>query len=212
MKTIEIKGSLREAVGKTNARETRKKEEVPCVLYGKGENVHFKLNEKSFKQLVFTPEACLVDLNIEGKKYKVVMRDLQFHPISDKITHADFYQIDEKKPIWIHVPVVVEGISEGILKGGKLDQKMRKLKIKALIDNLPDHITVDITPLEIGKSIKVGDLTFKDVEFLDPKNDVVVRIRTARAAQLEAATTEIAGAEGAEGAAPADGKAEDSKK
>jgi len=204
MKSIEIKGSLREAVGKTNAKSTRKHEEVPCVLYGKGENVHFKLTEKSFKELVYTPVAYLVDLNIEGKKYQAVMRDLQFHPISDKIIHADFYQIDEKAPIWIEVPVFVEGVSEGVLKGGKMDQKMRKLKIKALVKDLPDHITVDITPLEIGKSIKVADLTMANVEFLNSKNDVVVRIRSARGAQTEETPVEgVAPAEGAEGAAPA---------
>jgi large subunit ribosomal protein L25 len=208
MKSIEIKGSLREAVGKTNAKSTRKHEEVPCVLYGKGENVHFKLSEKSFKELVYTPTAYLVDLNIEGKKYQAVMRDLQFHPISDKIIHADFYQIDEKSPIWIEVPVVIEGVSEGILKGGKLDQKMRKVKIKALLENLPDHVTVDITPLEIGKSIKVGDLTLDNVEFLNTKNDVVVRIKSARGAQTEETPAEGA----AEGAAPAEGKAEEGKK
>jgi len=209
MKTIEIKGSLREAVGKKSAKSIRKNEEVPCVLYGMGENVHFKLNEKSFKQLVFTPEACLVNLDIEGKKYKVVMRDLQFHPISDKITHADFYQIDEKKPIWIHVPVVIEGVSVGILQGGKLDQKMRKVKIKALVENLPDHVAVDITPLEIGKSIKVGELTLKNVEFLDSKNDVVVRVKSARGVLAEETPAEGAAAEGA---APAEGKAEEGKK
>jgi large subunit ribosomal protein L25 len=210
MKTIEIKGSLREAVGKKSAKSIRKNEEVPCVLYGMGENVHFKLNEKLFKNLVFTPEACLVNLDIEGKKYKVVMRDLQFHPISDKITHADFYQIDEKKPIWIHVPVVVEGVSVGILKGGKLDQKMRKIKIKSLVDNLPDHISVDITPLEIGKSIKIADLTMDGIEFLDSKNDVVVRIKSARGVLAEETPAE--GAAAAEGAAPAEGKAEEGKK
>ena len=196
MKTIEIKGSLREAVGKTNARETRKNEEVPCVLYGKVENVHFKLNEKAFKNLVYTPEACLVNLNIDGNQYKSVLRDLQYHPISDKITHADFYLIDEKKPIWINVPVRIEGTSVGVLNGGKLDQKMRKVKIKALVEHLPDHVTVDITPLEIGKSLKVADLSLKGVEFLDSKNDVVVRIKSARGAQVEEAP--------AAGAAPAE--------
>ena len=140
MKSIEICGTVRTNIGTKFAKAERIEGKVPCVLYGKGENVHFKLTEKSFKELVYTPVAYLVDLNIEGKKYQAVMRDLQFHPISDKIIHADFYQIDEKAPIWIEVPVFVEGVSEGVLKGGKMDQKMRKVKIKALINNLPDHI------------------------------------------------------------------------
>lgn len=207
MKSIEVKGSLREKVGKTDAREIRKKEEVPCVLYGKGENVHFKLNEKSFKELVFSPNAYLVNLDLEGKKYNVVMRDLQFHPVSDKIIHADFYQIDEKSPVWMEIPVILEGVSVGVLKGGKVEQKMRKLKVKALPAILPDVIKVDITELEIGKSIKVSDLSFDKLELLDPENDVVVRVRSARGAQTDT-PVEGAPAEGAEKAAETTDKKE----
>ena len=200
MKSIEVKGNLREAVGKTNAKEIRKNEEVPCVLYGKGENVHFKLTEKSFKELVFSPNAYLVNLDLEGKKYNVVMRDLQFHPVSDKIIHADFYQIDEKSPIWIEVPVVLEGVSEGVLKGGKLEQKLRKLKIKALVKNIPDDLKVDITNLEIGKTIKVSELSYNNIELLDPKNTVVVRVKSARGVVAE------------ETAAPGEAKTETAEK
>ena len=201
MKSIEIKGSLREAVGKTNAREIRKQEEVPCVLYGKGENVHFKLTEKSFKELVFTPTAYLINLDIEGKKYNAVMRDLQFHPVSDKIIHADFFQIEEKSPVWMQVPIILEGVSPGVLKGGKLIQKMRKLKVKGIPSVLPDEIKINISILEIGKSIKVGDLSLKDLELLDPKNTVVVRVMSARGA--------LAGEETVEAIAETEEKAEE---
>ncbi|OFX84342.1 MAG: 50S ribosomal protein L25/general stress protein Ctc [Bacteroidetes bacterium GWF2_33_16] len=200
MKSIEVKGNLREAVGKTNAKEIRKNEEVPCVLYGKGENVHFKLTEKSFKELIFSPNSYLVNLDIEGKKYNAVLRDRQFHPISDKIIHADFYQIDEKSPIWIEVPVVLEGVSEGVLKGGKLEQKLRKLKIKALVKNIPDDLKVDITNLEIGKTIKVSELSYNNIELLDPKNTVVVRVKSARGVVAE------------ETAAPGEAKTETAEK
>jgi len=205
MKSIDIKGSLREAVGKTDAREIRKQEAVPCVLYGKGENVHFKLNEKSFKELVFSPNAYLINLDIEGKKYNVVMRDLQFHPVSDKIIHADFYQINEKEAVWMEIPVVLEGVSAGVLKGGKIEQKMRKLKVKALPAKLPELIKVDITELEIGKAIKVSDLEYKGLQLLDPENNVVVRVKSARGAQTDT-PAEGAPAAGAEKPAEAAAK------
>jgi len=207
MKSIEVKGSLREAVGKSNAKNLRNKEEVPCVLYGKGQNVHFHVNEKVFKPLVFSPNAYLVNFDIDGNKYQAVMRDVQYHPVSDKIIHADFYAVEDKSPVWMSVPVRLEGSSIGVLQGGKLVQKMRKIKVKALPNQLPDEVVIDVTKLGIGKSVKVGSLAIENVEFLDAANSVVVLIKTARGAQAGAAEVEgeeEAAAEGTEGEAAAE--------
>lgn len=195
MKTVELKGSLREAVGKASSKNLRKEGQVPCVLYGNGENVHFHTHENSFKELVFTPNAYLVNIEVEGKTYQAVLRDIQFHPVNDKILHVDFFQVDEKEPVWIKLPVVLEGSSVGVIAGGRLVQKMRKIKVKALPNELPDEIKVDITKLAIGKSIKIKDLDTDGLEFMEPANAVVVLVKMARAAALAAGTTE----EGEEG-------------
>ncbi len=204
MKTVELKGSLREAVGKSNSKTLRKQGQVPCVLYGNGDNIHFYTHENSFKELVYTPNAYLVDIEVEGKNYKAVLRDIQYHPVSDKIIHVDFFQIDEKEPVWIKMPVILEGNSIGVLNGGRLVQKMRKVKVKALPNELPDEIKVDISKLAIGKSIKIQDLSIEGLEFMEPGNAVVVLVKMARAAAL-AAGTEEEGEEGEEGEAPAEG-------
>lgn len=195
MKSIEVKGSLRESVGKATSKNLRKQDQIPCVLYGNGENIHFHTHEFSFKEIVFSPNAYLVNLNIEGKTYNAVLRDIQYHPVSDKIIHADFFQVKEDQAVWMKIPVVLEGAAIGVLNGGRLVQKMRKVKVKALPSVLPDEIKVDISKLAIGKSIKIGDLKFDGLEFLEAENGVVVLIKTARAAAL----TVEGGEEGAEG-------------
>ena len=205
MKIVEVKGSLRETVGKTNSKNLRKQDQVPCVLYGNGENVHFHTHENSFKEIVYTPNAYLVKLDIGGKTFDAVLRDIQFHPVSDKIIHADFYQVHEKEPVWMRMPVVLTGNAIGVLNGGRLVQKMRKVKVKGLASQLPDEIKIDITELAIGKSIKIADLQFEGIEFMEPANAVVVLIKTARAAVLAAEEESEEGEEGAEGEAPAEG-------
>lgn len=195
MKTIEVKGSLRETVGKKTSKILRKQEQVPCVIYGNGENVHFHTSEKSFKEIVFTPNAYLVNINIDGKIYNTVLRDIQYHPVSDKIIHADFYQVKEDHAVWMKIPVVLEGAAIGVLNGGKLVQKMRKVKIKALPGALPDDIKVNISKLAIGKSIKIGDLKTDGLDFLEADNAVVVLVKVARAAALAVGAVD----EGAEG-------------
>jgi large subunit ribosomal protein L25 len=132
MKTIEIKGSLRTELGKKGSKQIRKADGVPCVIYGEGENIHFFAPELSFKNLVYTPEALLVDLNIDGTIYKTVLQDIQFHPVSDKMIHADFIKIFDDKPVAISVPVSVYGNSAGVMAGGKLSIKRRTLRIKGL--------------------------------------------------------------------------------
>ncbi|MGC9375519.1 MAG: 50S ribosomal protein L25/general stress protein Ctc [Bacteroidales bacterium] len=212
MKEIEIKGSIREKVGKKTAKQLREQELVPCVMYGKGKNVHFYTHKNSFKEIVYTPNAYLVNVDLDGQKHKAVLRDVQFHPVSDKIIHVDFYETDENSEVWMKVPVRMEGAAVGVLNGGRLVQKMRKLRVKAILGNLPDEIVVDITPLEIGDSVKVKDLPYPAVNFLDPDNAVVVLVKSARGAtlpeEIEALEAEAAEAEaGEEGAEGAEGEA-----
>ena len=147
-----------------------------------------------------------MNIDIDGKVYQTVLRDIQFHPVSDKIIHIDFFQIHEKEPVWIKMPIVVTGSAKGVLNGGRLVQKMRKVKVKGLLAVLPDEITIDVTDFSIGNSIKIADLKFEGLEFLEPKNAVVVLIKTARAAVL---ATDEEGAEGAEGAADASESGDD---
>jgi large subunit ribosomal protein L25 len=183
MKTIEIKGSYRTELGKKSSKQTRKSGSVPCVIYGKKENVHFQAPELSFKNLVYTPEAHLVKLIIEDKEYKAVLKDMQFHPVSDKILHADFIEVFEDKPVVIGIPIKVTGDSAGVIAGGKLSIKKRNIKVKGLPADLPEFLLIDITNLKIHESIKVGDLSFEKIELLDPKKSMVLTIATSRVAQ-----------------------------
>ncbi len=206
MKTIGIKGSFRTELGKRNAKKIRKEGNVPCVIYGKEKNIHFHAHENSFKNLVYTPEAHLVSLNIDDKQYRAVLKDMQFHPVSDKILHADFIEIQENKPVVINIPVKVTGDSIGVISGGKLVIKRRSLKVKGLADDLPEHLTIDITNLKIHDSYKVGDLSFPKIELLDPRRSMVLAIATSRVAQKS--EEEIAAeAEAEAAAAEAEGEA-----
>ena len=209
MKTIEIKGLLRKELGKKDSKNIRKVGNVPCVIYGKEKNIHFHAHENSFKNLVYTHEAHLVKLDIEGQEYNAVLQDMQFHPVTDKILHADFVQIFENRPVIINVPVSVTGDAEGVKAGGKLIVKRRHLKVKGLAKDLPEDLLIDVTELQIHHSIKVGDLSFDKIELLDPKITTVVSVATSRvalkteeeeAAELAAAAAIAEGTEGAEGA------------
>ncbi len=182
MKTIEIKGSFRTELGKKSSKELRKEGNVPCVIYGKEKNIHFQAPELSFKNLVYTPDAHLVKLSLDNKEYKVVLKDMQFHPVNDKILHADFVEIYDDKPVVIGIPIRVSGDSVGILAGGKLSIKKRNLKVKGLPKDLPEFLPIDITELKIHESVKVGDLSFDKVELLDAKKLMVLTIATSRVA------------------------------
>ena len=183
MKSIEIKGSLRTELGKKSSKELRKTGNVPCVIYGKEKNVHFHAPELSFKNLIYTPEAHLVDLIIDNKAQKVVLKDVQYHPVSDKILHADFIEVFDDKPVIINIPIRVSGDSIGVIAGGKLNIKKRNLKVKGLPGDLPEHLDIDITNLKIHESVKVGDMSFDKIELLDPKKLMVLTIATSRVAQ-----------------------------
>ena len=202
MKTVSLSGSLRENVGKKDAKKHRKEGNIPCVMYGGKEQVHFVASDKAFRKLIFTPEVYIFNLDIAGKTYNTIIQEIQYHPVTDNILHIDFLEIQPEKPVVIGVPVKVTGTAPGVLKGGKLILKTRKLKIMALLQYLPDEITVSIDPLDIGDSVKVKDLNVENITFMDPPNTVIIGVRTARVL-----VEETPGAEGAaaEGAAPAEG-------
>ena len=190
MKSIEIKGSLRTETGKKATRELRKDNGIPCVLYGtqKDENgnqvaTHFTVPTEGLRNLVYTPHIYVVNLNIDGKIVNAIMKDIQFHPVTDKILHVDFYQIDESKPIVMEVPVKLEGLAEGVKAGGKLALQIRKLKVKALYNVIPERLVVDVTPLGLGKTIKVGELKYEGLELLNAKEAVVCAVKLTRAAR-----------------------------
>jgi large subunit ribosomal protein L25 len=166
MKTFELKASLRKATGKKDAKNLRKNNMVPCVLYGGKENIHFSVETSAFKDLVYTHHVYVVDIAIEGKSHLAVMKEIQFHPVSDEINHIDFIEVSKQKPIIIDLPVDITGNSVGIRAGGKLRQRKRYVKVKGLIENLPDSLVLDISDIDIGGSILAGDLKYDNIEIL----------------------------------------------
>ena len=190
MKTFDLKGNKRTELGKKSTRELRKQELVPCVLYGGAENIHFSVVSKDFKDLVYTPNVYLVNLDIDGKKFRAAMQNIQFNSVSDEIEHVDFLEISDTKLMNIQIPVKLTGVSEGVKQGGKLMLKMRKLRVKGFPKDFPDTLDIDITTLMLGKSIKVGELSFKNLELLDPKNAVVTTVRLTRSAMSAKQQTE----------------------
>ena len=183
MKSITIKGSKRESVGKVATKALRNADKVPCVLYGGDNPLHFSANELDFSKLVYTPNAHTVVLDINGdQKINAILQDIQFHPVSDKILHVDFYQLSEDKEVNMEIPVVIEGSAPGVLlEGGTLEINKRKLKVRALPKNLPDFINVDISSLKLGNKILTADLESEGFSILHPENTVVCKVRTSRA-------------------------------
>jgi large subunit ribosomal protein L25 len=188
MKSIFMSGSPRENVGKKDAKALRIKGLVPCVLYGGAEQIHFSADEKAFKPLIFTPDAHTVELEIAGKKYNAILQDVQYHAINDRLMHVDFLHVDESKPVVIAIPVAVNGLAPGVREGGKLLVKLRKMKVRSLLNNLPDKINIDISHLEIGQSVKVEHLQAQNPEiaFLDAPNVAVVSVSATRASRQAA--------------------------
>ena len=187
METIKIKGSKRSDFGKKESKKLRSEGMVPCVIYGNGETVHFSVNEKDFKPLIFTPKSYLVEFDIDGQKEVGVMREIQYHPVKDNILHVDFYHVIPGKPIVIDIPVKLTGNSEGVRQGGKLILSKRKVRVSATMDNLPDELIVDVTSLGLGKSIFVGDLSYDNVTILTPATTAICAVKMTRAARGAAA-------------------------
>lgn len=183
MQVFELKGEQRNDLGKKATKAVRSEGKVPCVLYGGEGNVHFSVVEKNLAKLLYTPVVYMVKVDVNGKSYDAVMREIQFHPVTDRVLHIDFYQIAADKPVTMEVPVKLKGFAEGVQAGGKLVQVMRKLKVKALPANLPGELEVDVTSLGLGKSIKVKELSFNDFEVVNAKEVVVAQVKVTRAAK-----------------------------
>ena len=213
MKSITIKGSKRESVGKVATKALRNAGRVPCVLYGGGEPLHFSAPELDFSKLVYTPNAHTVEIILgDDSKINAILQDIQFHPLTDKILHADFYQLFDDKEISMNIPVKLEGSAPGvIISGGVLSRNKRKLRIKALPANLPDFLTVDISKLELGNKIYTESLQNDSYSIIHPDNTVVCQVRTSRASIVEEEVSEeLEGAEGAaEGATEGTAKKDD---
>lgn len=215
MQTLTIEGKVRTVFGKNAAKNHRNKESIPCVLYGGGTTINFEAGEKELHNLIFTPNFYKVNVTIDGATHEALMQEIQFHPVTDKVLHVDFLKLDPAKKIKADVPVKLSGQAAGVRAGAKLVQKLKKLSIKALPKDLVDAITLDVTPLEVGKSIRIGDVSVQNVEILGTKSMPIVSCLVPRVMKVEEEKPAVAAA----GAAPAtadaaktDDKAKDDKK
>jgi len=208
MKSITINGSKRESVGKVATKALRNAGRVPCVLYGGGEPLHFSAPELDFSKLVYTPNAHTVEIVLEdGTKISAILQDIQFHPLTDRILHVDFYQLSEDKEVSLNIPVKVQGAAPGVLNsGGVLRLNKRKLRVKALPSNLPDFIIADISDLELGNKLYTAALQTDMYTILHPDNTVVCQVRTSRASMktesVEEVSTDAPSEEGTAEASP----------
>ena len=194
MKQISLNGTSRTKTGKKAAKQFRQNGEVPCVIYGqeKGENglpvaKSFTISYKELSKVIFTPHIYLIDLTIDGVDHKAILKEVQFHPVKDTILHVDFYEVHAEKPIVMAVPIATQGLAEGVRAGGRLTTQVRKLKVRALYEQIPEKLNIDVTSLGLGKTIKVGDLHFEGLELVTPKEVVVVAVKMTRAAMGAAA-------------------------
>lgn len=205
MKTLTLNGAIRKNKGSKDATTLRNAGNVPCVLYGGKEQVFFSVQSNQFSKLLYSPDAYLVNLNLDGKEVKAIVQDSQFDKISDMVSHVDFLEALPGKPLKVKLPVLTTGSPPGVKKGGKLQVKIRRLSIKGMAEDIPDHVTLDVNNLDLGDSIKVKDMKLGKLTFLDPANAAVVAVKMTREAELPtapgAATAATAAVPGA--AAPA---------
>ena len=190
MKSIAISGSLRENVGKRDAKELRYEGKVPAVLYGGEKQYHFAVSAADLKSLVYTPDVHFVDLDLDGQKFQAIVQETQFHPLNDLIRHIDFLELNDKKEVTMNIPVSLTGTSPGVRSGGKLIQKLRKLRVKALPNAIPQVIEVSLNALEVGKSVRVEEVKIDNARILNNGDDTIVSVgmsRALRQAEQEAA-------------------------
>jgi len=204
MKSVALNGNKRAERGTSNANNLRKEEKVPAVIYGGKENVHFTVSEVKFNKIIITPEVYFIDLDVDGAKFKAIIKDVQFHPVTDRVLHIDFLEVDEKKTLTIKIPVKLTGRSKGVADGGTLKTPKTSLEVNGLPNAIPENIEIDITELKIGDSIKVGDLDFSGLTFLGADNAVVVGVKMSRAVVIE-------DEEGEEGVAEAEAATEETE-
>jgi large subunit ribosomal protein L25 len=195
MKTVLLSGSPRENVGKKDAKHLRKEGLVPCVIYGGKEQHFFFVKEKEITKIIHSPEVYVIELDIAGVKKMATIKELQFHPVKDVTLHVDFLEVIEGKPVEVSLPVSIIGTSPGVLRGGKLQKKLRRLMVKGLVNNIPDKITVDISSLDIGNSIRVKDIKIEKLTLLDKESSIVVGVQTARGAVAAETAEEEGGGE-----------------
>ncbi|TCV10876.1 large subunit ribosomal protein L25 [Sphingobacterium alimentarium] len=190
MKSIAISGSVRQNVGKRDAKELRYEGQVPAVLYGGATQTHLSVSAADLKQVLYTPEVVFVELNLEGKTVKAIVQDAQFHPLTDLVRHIDFLELSDDKEVSMNIPIKLTGTSPGVKMGGKLVQKLRKLRIKALPANMPQEIEVPMESLEVGKSFRVSQVVLDNAKVLNNADDTIVSVimsRALRQAEQEAA-------------------------
>ncbi|MFC3196815.1 50S ribosomal protein L25/general stress protein Ctc [Parapedobacter deserti] len=193
MKSIAISGSLRKNVGKRDAKELRYAGKVPAVLYGGTAQYHFAVSATDLKPAIYTPDVHFIDLDIDGKKFQAILQDTQFHPLTDQVRHIDFLELNDKKEVALNIPIKLTGTSPGVKVGGKLVQKLRTLRVKALPKDLPQYIEVSLESLEVGKSVRVSDVRLENAKVLNNADDTIVSVimsRALRQAEQEAAKAE----------------------
>lgn len=196
MKEFALNGKKRESVGKKASKMLRKEGMIPCNLYGentvdgKPVAMAFMISMAELRKVVYTPEVYVINLNIDGEPHKAVIKELQFHPVTDAVLHADFYEVNETKPITIGIPVKLNGLAQGVRDGGKLNLSIRKINVTAPYPSIPEILDIDVTNLELGKSIKVGELSFEGLELATPAEVVVCSVKTTRASRSAAAAAQ----------------------
>ena len=197
MKEIELKGTKRTETGKKATKLLRKEGLVPCNVYGekKGENglpeaLSFAVSMRDLRKIVYTPHIYVVNLVIDGESHTAVMKELQFHPVTDQVLHVDFYEVNDQKPITIGIPVKLNGLAQGVRDGGRINLSVRKINVTAPYQVSPEHLDIDVTSLQLGKSIKVGDLSFEGLELATPADVIVWSVKATRASRSAAAAAE----------------------
>ena len=184
MRIVSLSGSLRENVGKKDAKALRRDAKVPCVMYGKGQQYLFAVPQTEFQRILFNPEPCFVEINMNGEKHQAMLKDIDFHPVTEIVYHCDFYELSDDKEIVMSIPVHTTGTSCGVMKGGKLAYKQKRLNVKALPANMPSEILIDITNLDVNQRCKVQDIATDNYAILNPKSSEVVVINSTRAAAM----------------------------
>ena len=203
MKKVAIQGIKREGQGTKDAKQLRRVEKVPCVLYGGGDTVHFAADERALKKLVFTPETYRIEIDIDGETTMALLQEVQFHPVTDAIIHVDFLRMEPGKPAKVALALKFVGQSEGVRKGGRLNQTKRKLRVKGVPADLPEHLEADITKLDLGQSLRIRDLGFQGLTILEPASEVVATVKMAKGGAVSEAPADEEAAAPAEGAAEA---------
>lgn len=199
MKKVSLSGSKRENVGKKDTKAIRNSGRVPAVVYGSGKQTHFSVKHTDMEKIVYNKDVFNVEIDVEGDKFSTIIQAIQFHPVTDRVQHVDFLELDDNKKVKVQIPIELEGRAEGVMMGGRLQQVFRKLSVFAYPKNLPEVINIDISSLKIGDSIRVKDLMTDEMQLLNAANAVVVSVKMARGADLSEEEEEAEAAEGAEG-------------